>query len=217
MQFLPPPSPWYGPAPDLPSSGLPVYGWLTAVVMLLLGSGAWVGRLVSVVASLLAVWRFLPSCEHCGCPLGPLRTIALFGGPIERRVGPAVFPSAVILAAQALTLLALVRWRALADARAVGNSRATGAPLPFWLRSFARHSGPGRSRRSIPCAACRLYYHHPPRRGTQFTIVGRYQLGRSLARSRYRGHAVGIIVALAGSCCCGGRSVKAQRVRSGWG
>jgi hypothetical protein len=202
IRFLPPQSPWYGAAPDLPSSGLPVYGWLTAAVMLLFGSVAWAGRLVSVVASLLAGLALFAVVRRTAGARSALYALLLYSvAPLSVVLGQQFSPSALILAAQALTLLALVRWRALADARAVGNSRATGARLSFVVAlisaSFLGLVDPGAIFIALPAA----YITIAPGVANDTPVLNGGPLskwGEAWARSRYRGHAAGIISALMG-------------------
>lgn len=129
VRLLPPPAPWFGEAPANPAAGLPLYGWITAALMGLLDSGAWVGRAVSVGFSLLAGLFLFGVVRRSAGTRAAIYAMLFFSfAPVSVALGQQFSPAALILAAQCWAMLTLVKWRL-----SVGAGRAQGSSLSFMV------------------------------------------------------------------------------------
>lgn len=127
VRLLPPPAPWYGPAPVNPASSLPLYDWLASLGMRLLGD-AWVGRLLSLFFSLLAGMALFALVRRVAGARAGLYSLLLFAGaPLSVIVGRAFSPDSLALFTQAVAVLSLVAWRSTTS-----QASAQGSGLVFW-------------------------------------------------------------------------------------
>ncbi|MEO8284950.1 MAG: glycosyltransferase family 39 protein [Chloroflexota bacterium] len=196
VRLLPPPSPWYGSAPTNPSAGLPLYGWITAGVMSALGSGAWVGRAVSVVFSVLAGLFLFATVRRTAGARAAIYALLLYAvAPMSVLVGQEFSPTAMLLASQAWMLLALVRWRMLANASSSGST-----PLAFGVAILSAIVGglidPGAVFMAIPAAYIIIA---PSGSANPFIRGGAGSWSEAWKQSPDRGKAIGFIGAIAGS------------------
>lgn len=112
VRMLPAPAPWHGEAPANPSAGLPLYGWLTSLLIRYLGAGDWTARLLSTLFSLIAGIALFSIVRRTAGVRAALYACLLFTiAPLSIILGQQFSPSALLLAAQAGALLSLVKWR----------------------------------------------------------------------------------------------------------
>ncbi|HEX9991094.1 MAG TPA: glycosyltransferase family 39 protein [Chloroflexia bacterium] len=113
LRFFPPPAPWYGPAPALPTGGLPLYGWITAAGMGVLGGGEWLGRALSAGFSLIAGFVLFSLVRVAAGTRAALYALLLFSiAPFSIVMGQHFSPAALLLLAQAAAMWSLLNWRA---------------------------------------------------------------------------------------------------------
>ncbi|HYO49002.1 MAG TPA: glycosyltransferase family 39 protein, partial [Chloroflexia bacterium] len=128
LRFFPPPAPWYGPAPALPTGGLPLYGWITAAATGLLGGGEWPGRAFSAGFSLLAGFMLFSLVRVAAGTRAALYALLLFSvAPFSIIMGQHFSPAALLLLVQAAAVWSLLNWRAsVAEQRRQGSAWAFG-------------------------------------------------------------------------------------------
>jgi len=114
---------WQGYAPINPAAGLPLYTWLTAGVTQVLGGNPLAGRLVSILFSVLAgVALFSLVRRAAGARAGLYAMLAYALSPLSALMGSQYAPFSMVLAAQALAMLALIRWSNSVSAERPGGS-----------------------------------------------------------------------------------------------
>lgn len=123
VRMWPPPAPWQGIAPTNPTAGLPVYGWVTSLVMRYLGAGDWIARVFSILFSLLAGLALFSVVRRTAGVRAGLYSLLLYSlAPLSIIIGQQVSPASMLLVAQAGALLGLVAWRETARADAPQGS-----------------------------------------------------------------------------------------------
>ena len=112
VRYFPPPAPWHGQAPANPVSGLPVYGWLNAALTGLTGESAQAGRALSMLFSVCAgLLLFALVRRAAGARAGLYALLFYSISPLSVVLGQQVSPASLSLAAQALAVFALCRWK----------------------------------------------------------------------------------------------------------
>jgi 4-amino-4-deoxy-L-arabinose transferase-like glycosyltransferase len=102
---------WGGNGPGYVETELPLMPWLTAGLYRVFGEHEWLGRLVSLLFMLVAVWAFwglarrLLAATHARWAL-----IAFVASPVFMRWGTAFMPEATVMAFTLLALLFFCRW-----------------------------------------------------------------------------------------------------------
>lgn len=123
VRVLPLASAWQGYAPTNPAGGLPLYTWLAAALAHLPGGSLLAGRLVSIFFSLVAgVCLFALVRRTAGARAGLYAMLAFAFSPLSVITGSQFAPFSMILAAQALAMLAIVRWSHSVSAVRPGGS-----------------------------------------------------------------------------------------------
>lgn len=123
VRILPLASAWQGYAPTNPAGGLPLYTWLAGGVAQLPGGSLLAGRLVSIFFSLVAgVCLFALVRRTAGARAGLYAMLAFAFSPLSVITGSQYAPFSMILAGQALAMLAIVRWSHSVSAGRPGGS-----------------------------------------------------------------------------------------------
>ena len=152
--------------------------------------------------SLLAGLAFFATVRRSAGARSALYALLLYSvAPLSVVLGQQFSPAALILAAQSWTVLALVRWRMVADAHSVAHARPTGTALPFAVvvlsGLFLGLVDPGAVFLTLPC----IYIVIAPRALEESLPRGSALITwrEAWAKSPYRGQAVVVVSAIVGS------------------
>ncbi|HVF99557.1 MAG TPA: glycosyltransferase family 39 protein, partial [Chloroflexia bacterium] len=115
--------PWNGVAPANPLAGFPLYHWLSALGLSLPVPVEWFGRSLSALFSALAALALFATVRRTAGSLAAVYATLFFAvSPLSAALGQQFSPAALILAVQALALLALLSWRdTVSQARVQGS------------------------------------------------------------------------------------------------
>ena len=121
--WLPVPPPWQGPLPADPGAGIPVFTWLTSSVLVISGWGDWVGRAIAIAFSAMAgLLLFALVRELAGARAGLYSLLLYSFAPLSVILGQQYSPASLVLVAQAIAVLGMVRWhRSISDTRPQGS------------------------------------------------------------------------------------------------
>ncbi|HVG00835.1 MAG TPA: glycosyltransferase family 39 protein [Chloroflexia bacterium] len=116
--------PWNGVAPTNPLAGLPLYHWLSTLGLSLPLPVEWFGRALSVLFSAVAALALFATVRRTAGSLAAVYATLFFAvSPLSATLGQQFSPAALILAAQALAVLALLGWRdTVSQARVQGST-----------------------------------------------------------------------------------------------
>ncbi|HET6262810.1 MAG TPA: glycosyltransferase family 39 protein, partial [Chloroflexia bacterium] len=116
--------PWTGVAPANPLAGLPVYHWLSALGLSLPVPVEWFGRSLSALFSVLGALALFATVRRTAGSLAAVYATLFFAvSPLSAALGQQFSPAALILAMQALAVLALLSWRdTVSQARVQGST-----------------------------------------------------------------------------------------------
>ncbi len=129
IRVLPLAPAWQGYAPVNPTGGLPLYTWLSAGVIEILGDNPWAGRAVSIIFSILAgIALFALVRRTAGARAGLYAMLAYSLSPFSVIAGSQFAPYTLTITLQVLTMLAIVRW-----SQSVSSERSGGSPTLFAL------------------------------------------------------------------------------------
>lgn len=112
VRLLPPPAPWYGGAPALPATSLPLFVWATAALSGIFSDSVLVGRILSMLAALAAgLCLFALVRRSAGARAAIYAMLFYSVAPLSVVLGQQYSSASLIMATQALALLALFNWR----------------------------------------------------------------------------------------------------------
>ncbi len=112
VRLLPPPAPWNGGAPALPASSLPVFVWASAALSGMFGDGLLAGRILALVASLAAGLCLFALVRRSAGARAAIYALLFYSvAPLSVVLGQQYSQASLIMAMQAVSLLALFNWR----------------------------------------------------------------------------------------------------------
>ncbi len=158
-RWWPLPAPWQGPLPADPSATLPVFTWITSAGMLYLNLGDWFGRVVAIFFSALAGLMLFALVRDLSGVRAGLYSLLLYSlAPLSVVLGQQFSPASLMLTAQSLAVLSMVRWyRTTSASRVQGSGRAFGLAVACGV--FAALVDPGSVFLVVPAAYVALYGH----------------------------------------------------------
>ena len=112
VRLLPPPAAWYGGAPALPASSLPVFVWASAALSGIFGDGLLAGRILALLASLAAGTGLFALVRRSAGARAAIYALLFYSvAPLSVVLGQQYSQASLIMAMQAGSLLALFNWR----------------------------------------------------------------------------------------------------------
>lgn len=121
--------PWVGTAPTNPASGLPLFDWLVAGGLRLAGAGDWLGRLLAALFSVVAGLALFAVVRKTAGAVAGVYAALFFGvAPLSVALGGQYSPASLLLASQALAILALLNWH-----ETVRQGASHGSSVRFYL------------------------------------------------------------------------------------
>ena len=127
VKLLPPPAPWYGGAPALPTTSLPVFVWASAALTGVMGDGLLGGRILALLAALVAGLCLFALVRRSAGARAAIYALLFYSvAPLSVVLGQQYSQASLIMAMQAVALLALFNWRST-----VRPELSQGAPAAF--------------------------------------------------------------------------------------
>lgn len=112
VKLVPPPAPWYGGAPALPTASLPMFVWASAVLTGVFGDGLLAGRILALLAALAAGLSLFALVRRGAGARAAIYALLFYSvAPLSVVLGQQYSEASLIMAMQAVSLLALFNWR----------------------------------------------------------------------------------------------------------
>lgn len=192
-------SPWLGIAPVNPNSTLPVFDRLAALGLQFAGAGDWLGRLLACLFSLVAgLSLFAVVRRSAGALAGTYAALFFAVAPLSVTLGSEYAPASLILAAQAVAMLAALHWHASVQPGGKGYGSRGRLLLALAATTVAALLDPGSVFLALPIAYLVLSIDRPAAgKGTTSKLARSGSWREAWEHSSYRGVLVAFVACLA--------------------